>query len=56
MVTTNSLGWMMQRRKGGEEIGAGLKFQMEPIERYQNVFKANVKADAGKGSGGGGGA
>lgn len=24
---------------------------MEPIERYQNVFKANVKTDARKGGG-----
>lgn len=41
--------------KGRRGNSAGLKFQMEPIEQYQNVFKANVKADARKGSGGGGG-
>lgn len=37
--------------RGRRGNSAGLKFQMEPIERYQNVFKANVKTDARKGGG-----
>lgn len=31
------------QEKGRREDSAGLKFQMEPTEWCQNVFKANVK-------------
>lgn len=48
MVPTDSLGWMMHRWEEERKLGS-VEISDGPVERYQNVFKANVKTDAQKG-------